>query len=313
METLVHVTTTPSINEQLRSSNKENRCCQKPNKLQVIKLSRRILKFLAVINIAFYSVILYGFGYIGLFLSCLLFFPVIQFSFIHHIYQMNKKYLYDLKISKSDTLHLQQYTSASPSPTHSMIQKQHLYTPLLHNDLHAPSAVNLPQRNYCKKLTQVIVAYIKQKPIRFILEITLIIVLSLTAQIFAGGICFFKHGKLNIQGFTQQFYMLAGSQLRMSTEFTREQDWLPGNTAGDSLCSFNASFNDICHVYLNPDKLNFKDTMIITVHLMESGRHIDSESNIVISNVSIYYDTEVSNQTDLTLYKNEVKPSKIDY
>jgi hypothetical protein len=92
----------------------------------------------------------------------------------------------------------------------------------------------------------------------------------------------------------------------MSTELTREQDWLPGNTAGDSLCSFDASFSDICHVYLNPDKLNFKDNMIITVHFMESGRIIDSESNIVISNVSFYYGMEIADETDLTLYKNMV-------
>ena len=99
----------------------------------------------------------------------------------------------------------------------------------------------------------------------------------------------------------------------MSTEFTREQDWLPGNTAGDSLCSFDSSFSDICHVYLNPDKLNFKDSMIMTVHFMESDRHIDSESNIVITNVLFYYDKQVSNETDLTLYKNVISPKRINY
>lgn len=100
--------------------------------------------------------------------------------------------------------------------------------------------------------------------------------------------------------------MLAGSELRMSTELTREQDWLPGNTAGDSLCSFDATFSDICHVYLNPDKQNFKDNMILTVHFMESGRHIDSESNIVISNVSFYYGVHIANETDLSQYSNMI-------
>ena len=83
--------------------------------------------------------------------------------------------------------------------------------------------------------------------------------------------------------------MLAGSELRLSTEFTRQSDFLPGNTAGDSLCSFNASYSDICHVYINPDRNNVSSNIILSVHFMESGRHIDSKSDVVFTNVSFEY------------------------
>ena len=53
--------------------------------------------------------------------------------------------------------------------------------------------------------------------------------------------------------------------------------------------------------------------MIITVHFMESGRHIDSESNIVISNVSFYYGVQIANETDLSQYSNTIMPEKINY
>jgi hypothetical protein len=89
--------------------------------------------------------------------------------------------------------------------------------------------------------------------------------------------------------------MLAGSDLRLSTKFTRQYDWLPGNTAGDSFCTFDTINEDVCHAYLNPDKNDFKNSMIFTVHLMESGRHIDSESMIKFSNINMYYDYSVSN------------------
>jgi len=56
----------------------------------------------------------------------------------------------------------------------------------------------------------------------------------------AGGICLFKNGKMNIKEFSEQTYFLVGSSLRLSTEFTRQTGWLPGNQAGDSLCTFGA-------------------------------------------------------------------------
>ncbi len=68
--------------------------------------------------------------------------------------------------------------------------------------------------------------------------------------------------------------LLAGSDLSMSTEFSRQSGWLPGNQAGDSLCTYGAEKQDICHVYMNPDKESIMD-LILTVHLMESGRNID--------------------------------------
>lgn len=131
--------------------------------------------------------------------------------------------------------------------------------------------------------------HIAQKPIVFIVQLLFIIGLSASIEIMAGGICIFKHGKMNIQEFTEQTYLiLAGSDLSMSTEFSRQSGWLPGNNAGDSLCTYGSERQDICHVYLNPDKTNISN-LILSVHLMESGRHIDDLSTYVFNNVSFEY------------------------
>jgi hypothetical protein len=51
-----------------------------------------------------------------------------QASFIYHIYQMNKKYLYELKISKSEVLQIQTSPSLSSTSRNDQIQ---LNMPLL--------------------------------------------------------------------------------------------------------------------------------------------------------------------------------------
>lgn len=70
-------------------------------------------------------------------------------------------------------------------------------------------------------MLQVIMLYIKDRPYKFTFEILVVGLLSYFVELMAGGICLFKHGKMNIQNINQQFYFLAGTSLRMSTEFTR--------------------------------------------------------------------------------------------
>ena len=83
--------------------------------------------------------------------------------------------------------------------------------------------------------------YIKTHPIVFAMQLLLLIALSISIEAIAGGICIFRHGKMNIEDFTEQsYFLLAGSSLRISTEFTRQTGWLPGNQAGDSLCTYGA-------------------------------------------------------------------------
>lgn len=113
------------------------------------------------------------------------------------LYRMNKKYLYELKITQS-----QQVGGT-------------LYTPLL-NTPH-----NKRRKNYCKKLWHVVASYVRVHPIRFTFEILVVGLLSYLVEHMAGSICLFKHGRLNIQHYSEHFYFLAGSELRMSTEFTR--------------------------------------------------------------------------------------------
>ena len=86
----------------------------------------------------------------------------------------------------------------------------------------------------------------------------------------------------------------------MSTQYTRQTDWLPGNQAGDSLCTYGAEKQDICHVYLNPDKEDMA-RLIATIHLMESGRDIDDESTFVFSQVQFQYGlkSNASNQNSI--------------
>jgi hypothetical protein len=46
---------------------------------------------------------------------------------------------------------------------------------------------------------------------------------------------------------------------------------------------------DICHVYINPDKNNIND-MLVTVHLMESGRSLGIYSKTQFISMKIIYD-----------------------
>lgn len=66
-----------------------------------------------------------------------------------------------------------------------------------------------------------IVIYIKEHPVRFAIEVLIVALLSYLVEHVTGGICLFKHGRMNIQHFSQHFYFLVGTHLRMSTEFTR--------------------------------------------------------------------------------------------
>jgi hypothetical protein len=74
----------------------------------------------------------------------------------------------------------------------------------------------------------------------------------------------------------------------MSTEFTRQSALLPMNTQGNNLCSFGPEMEDICHVYLNPDKTNVHD-FFVTVHLMNRGTKVLEELPYY-HNVTIFYD-----------------------
>jgi hypothetical protein len=59
-------------------------------------------------------------------------------------------------------------------------------------------AKNQRRRNYCQKLTHVVVSYVRIHPVRFIFEILVVGLLSYLVEHMAGSICLFKHGRLNI-------------------------------------------------------------------------------------------------------------------
>jgi hypothetical protein len=52
---------------------------------------------LLVLNIAFYSVILYSFEEINWVISSLLFIPIVMYNFISVITKMNKQYLFEIR------------------------------------------------------------------------------------------------------------------------------------------------------------------------------------------------------------------------
>jgi hypothetical protein len=52
---------------------------------------------------------------------------------------------------------------------------------------------------YWAKLWQVVWIYIKEHPVRFIIEVIVFSVLSYFVDHVTGGVCLFKHGRLNIQ------------------------------------------------------------------------------------------------------------------
>jgi hypothetical protein len=63
------------------------------------------------------------------------------------------------------------------------------------------------------------------------------------------------------------------------------------NRVGNNLCSFNAKRGDICHLYLNPDKIRLQD-MWVTVHLMERGiKQLDTAPNYQDVTISYWNET----------------------
>jgi hypothetical protein len=93
-----------------------------------------------------------------------------------------------------------------------------LFTPLL-IDGHQPQTPSLPRsRGYCQTLKKVVKEYLKEHPVIFLLQLLVIIALSVSIEYMAGRICVFRHGKMNIEDFTEQsYFLLAGSSLRIST------------------------------------------------------------------------------------------------
>jgi hypothetical protein len=116
-------------------------------------------------------------------------------------------------------------------------------------------------------MKQVITTYVKEHPIKFVLEVLIVALLSYWVEAVTGGICLFKYGKINIQDISEQFYFMAGTDLRLSTEFLRQSALLPLNEVGNNMCTYDS--DDICHLYLNPDKTNISN-MFVTVHFMNN-------------------------------------------
>jgi hypothetical protein len=137
--------------------------------------SRRFLRLWIVWHLALFAVILYSFGVFNIVLSCLLFIPIIQFNLYQALYRMNKQYLYDIRVTP---------------------QIGELQTPLLQSSSHK-------KQGYFRKLLSVVLVYIRTHPYRFTLEVVLVGVLSYMMEHVTGGICLFKHGRLNIQDITQ--------------------------------------------------------------------------------------------------------------
>jgi hypothetical protein len=103
-------------------------------------------------------------------------------------------------------------------PDHPNDPNVSLFTPLLH-DAHQLRAPSLPRsRGYCQNLKKVVKEYLKEHPVIFLMQLLVIIALSVSIEYMAGGICVFRHGKMNIEDFTEQsYFLLAGSSLRIST------------------------------------------------------------------------------------------------
>lgn len=257
-----------------------------------LRLLRRFLRFVIVLHVAMFPVILYSFGYLSIIVSCLLFIPCIQFNLMQGLYRMNKQYLYDLKVNTKAAPAL-----ILPSSPLSRVDSISIYTPLLRPDPigtspGTPHNEERGRKNYCSKVTQVITGYVRVHPIRFVFEILIVGLISYLVEHMTGGICLFKHGKMNIQHYTQHFYFLAGQELRMSTAFTRESALLPMNRAGNNLCTYGDEMGDICHLYINPDKQNLSN-IFITLHLMNTlGNSLERAPEY--DSVHFFYDEETS-------------------
>jgi len=63
-----------------------------------MRIMRIVTRFIIVLHVALFPVILYSFGYLNIVVSCLLFIPCIQFNLMQGLYRMNKKYLYGLNV-----------------------------------------------------------------------------------------------------------------------------------------------------------------------------------------------------------------------
>lgn len=55
-----------------------------------LRLLRIVTRFIIVVHVALFPVILYGFGHLNIVVSCLLFIPCIQFNLMQALYRMNK-------------------------------------------------------------------------------------------------------------------------------------------------------------------------------------------------------------------------------
>ena len=64
------------------------------------------------------------------------------------------------------------------------------------------------------------------------------------------------------------------------------------NIKADSLCSFGDDMEDICHIYMNPDKERMQD-MFITIHMMEYGVRSE-EHTPKYTNVTMLYSDPIT-------------------
>ncbi len=156
-----------------------------------LRLLRILTRFTIVIHIALFPVILYGFGFLNIVVSCLLFIPCIQFNLMQALYRMNKKYLYGLSVHQPV---VEPVVVETPPISRT---DSNIYTPLLNLEAHPPAPQ--PRKNYCSRLTHVVVNYIKMHPFIFLIEILIVGALCYFLEMMMGGICVFKHGRMNIQ------------------------------------------------------------------------------------------------------------------
>jgi hypothetical protein len=211
------------------------------------------------------------------------------------LYRMNKKYLYGLSVQEPVVVETPPISRTDSN----------IFTPLL--ELHPPAPQ--PRKSYCSRLTHVVVNYIKMHPFIFIIEILIVGALCYFLEMMMGGICVFKHGRMNIQDYSQTSYFPLGEELRMSTVFTRESQLLPSNRALDNFCTYGKEFGDICHLYLNPDKENMS-ALIVTLHLMNSEDEIRDEAPVYKNVKFLYIDATAGNETAQTEVNPEVVPYK---
>lgn len=109
--------------ETRHQEQKQGKCTDKVTIDCTMRLIRIVTRFIIVLHIALFPVILYAFGYLNIVVSCLLFIPCIQFNLMQGLYRMNKKYLYGLNVHRVTVVVEPETPLARPEST--------IYTPLL--------------------------------------------------------------------------------------------------------------------------------------------------------------------------------------